>query len=286
MFGGNSLSIDIMAVVLCGALLHAVWNALVRASSDKFLNTVLIVSGAAVWTACWLPFAPAPAVESWPYLGASVLIHIVYFSLVALSYRDADLSFVYPIMRGSAPAFSALLVAFLVRESPSPVGWIGVLLVSAGILLLAGDSWRSGSFKMAPAAVALGNAGVIMIYTFVDGVGVRLSGHPASYTSWLFLLTALPLLLWAFAWQTRRAAQYLRLNWGKGLVGGACTLGSYGLALWAMTHSPIALVASLRETSVVFGTLMAVFFLKEHVSPLRYLSVLVVTAGAIAIKMS
>ena len=124
-----------------------------------------------------------------------VLIHIVYFSLVALSYRDADLSFVYPIMRGSAPAFSALLVAFLVHESPSPVGWIGVLLVSAGILLLAGDSWRSGSFKGAPTAVALGNAGVIMIYTFVDGVGVRLSGHPASYTSWLFLLTALPLLL-------------------------------------------------------------------------------------------
>jgi len=278
--------IDMMAVVLLGALLHAVWNALVRAASDKFLNTVLIVSGAAVWTACWLPFAPVPAVESWPYLGASVLIHILYFSLVALSYRDADLSFVYPIMRGSAPALSALLVAVLVHESPSLTGWLGVLLVSGGILLLAGDSWRSGSFKRGPTALALANAGVIMIYTLVDGMGVRLSGHAASYGGWLFFFTAIPLLLFAFGWQGRKAVKHLRLNWGKGLIGGACTLGSYGLALWAMTRAPIALVASLRETSVVFGTLIALFFLGEQVSPLRRLSVLVVTAGAIAIKMS
>ena len=280
------MPIDIMAAVLFGALLHAVWNALVRVASDKFLNTVLIVGEAGVWTACWLPFAPVPAVESWPYLAASVLIHIAYFSFVALSYRDADLSFVYPIMRGSAPALSAVVVAVLVRESPSPSGWMGVLLVSLGIIVLSGDSWCSGSLRFSPTALALTNAGVIVIYTLVDGVGVRLSQHPVSYTGWMFFLTAIPLLVVSFAKQGGKAGKHLRLNGGKGLIGGACTLGSYGLALWAMTQAPIALVAALRETSVIFGILIAAVFLKEHVSPLRYLSILAVTAGAIAIKMS
>jgi len=275
-----------MAAVLFGALLHAVWNALVRAASDKFLNTVLVVGGVGVWTACWLPFAPAPAVESWPYLTASVLIHIAYFSFIVLSYRNADLSFVYPIMRGSAPTLSAVVVTVWVHESPSPSGWIGVLLVSLGIIVLSGDSWRSGSLRFSPTALALTNACVIVIYTLVDGVGARLSQHPVSYTGWMFLLTAIPLLGVSFAKQGGKAAKYLRLNWGQGLIGGACTLGSYGLALWAMTQAPIALVAALRETSVIFGTLIAAFFLKEHVSPLWYLSILAVTAGAIAIKMS
>ena len=275
-----------MAAVLAGALLHAIWNVLVRAASDKFLNTVLIVAGAGAVTAGWLPFAPAPAVESWPYLAASAFVHVAYFSFVALSYRDADLSFVYPLMRGSAPALSAVVVAFLVQESPSPSGWVGVLLVSAGILLLAEDSWRSGSLRLAPTAVALANGGVIVTYTLIDGVGVRLSGHPVSYTGWMFFLTAFPLLIASFALQGRKAARNIRLNWEKGLVGGACTLSSYTLALWAMTHAPIALVAALRETSVVFGTLIAAGFLKERVSPMRYLSILIITAGAIAIKVS
>ncbi len=275
-----------MAAVLFGALLHAVWNGLVRAASDKFLNTVLVVGGAGVWTACWLPFAPVPAVESWPYLGASVFIHVVYFSFVALSYRNADLSFVYPIMRGSAPAVSAVVVAVLVHESPSLGGWVGVLLVSLGILILSGDSWRSGTLRFSPTALALSNAGVIVVYTIVDGVGARLSQHPVSYTGWMFFLTAIPLVVVSFTKQGGKAVKHLRLNWGKGLIGGACTLGSYALALWAMTQAPIALVAALRETSVIFGVLIAAFFLKEHVSPLRYLSILAVTAGAIAIKMS
>jgi drug/metabolite transporter (DMT)-like permease len=280
------LPLDIMAAVLAGALLHAIWNVLVRAASDKFLNTALIVAGAGAVTAGWLPFAPAPAVESWPYLAASVFVHVAYFSFVALSYRDADLSFVYPLMRGSAPALSAVVVALLVHESPSPIGWVGVLLVSAGILLLAGDSWRSGSLRLAPTVVALANGGVIVTYTLIDGVGVRLSGHPVSYTGWMFFLTAFPLLIASFALQGRKAARNIRLNWGKGLVGGACTLSSYALALWAMTHAPIALVAALRETSVVFGTLIAAGFLRERVSPMRYLSILIITAGAIAIKVS
>jgi drug/metabolite transporter (DMT)-like permease len=280
------MSVTILTVVLFGAFLHAAWNVFIRAATDKHLTTVQVAGSAGLLTACWLPFTPAPAVPSWPYLTASVLIHVVYFSFVAQLYRKTDLSFAYPIMRGSAPALSAVVALLLLSESPSSGGWSGLLLVSAGIIILAGDSWRSGSLRFSPTMLALANAGVIVAYTLVDGVGVRLSGNPAGYTGWLFFLTAIPLFVMYFATERLKGVKQLWTNCGKGLMGGACSVGSYGLALWAMTQAPIALVAALREPSVVFGTLLAAGFLRERVTPLRYLSILVVTAGAVAIKMS
>ena len=274
-----------MAIVLFAAILHAVWNALVRVSSRKFQDTVLIVLGAGVWTMLLLPLVPMPAVESWPYLAASVLIHVAYFSLVAFSYRSGELSFVYPIMRGSAPAMSAVAAALFINESPSPGGWAGVLLISCGILVLAGDSWRSGTFRAAPAMLALTNASVIVLYTLVDGQGARLSRHAFSYTGWMFLLTTPLLLAISAAGQGREVLLRIRQSWRRGLLGGACILVSYGLALWAMTRVPIALVAALRETSVVFAAIIAAIFLKEPITLLRYASIFALSAGAVVIKV-
>lgn len=279
------MSLEVMAIVLFAAALHAGWNALVRASADKFLDTVMIVAGAGVWTALLLPLMPLPAAASWPYLAASVVIHVAYFALVAVSYRGGELSFVYPLMRGSAPALTAVAGLLLINESPSAGGWAGVLLISCGVLVLAADSLRAGSFRIAPAAFALANAGVIVIYTIIDGQGARLSGHAFSYTGWMFLLTAPVLLAIAAAGQGRGIGDRIRRGWRKGLLGGACTLASYGLALWAMTRAPIALVAALRETSVVFAVIFAAAFLKEPVTRVRYVSIVAVCAGAMAIKL-
>src|SRR5450759_919409 len=274
-----------MAIMLFAAALHASWNALVRASSQKFQDTVLIVLGAGVWTALLLPLVPFPAVESWPYLAASVLIHVAYFALVAFSYRSGELSFAYPLMRGSEPALSAVAAALLLNASPWLGGWPGLFLISGGVLVLAGDAWRAGTFRAAPAMFALTNACVIVVYTLVDGQGARLSGHAFSYTGWMFLLTAPLLLAISTAGQGREILQRIQLGWRKGLLGGACTLASYGLALWAMTRAPIALVAALRETSVIFALIIAATFLKEPITRLRYASIFIVSAGAIAIKI-
>jgi drug/metabolite transporter (DMT)-like permease len=274
-----------MLAVLVGAALHASWNALVRAGADKMLDTVLVVCGAGLLTAVLLPFFSPPAPESYPYLGASALIHVAYFTFVALSYHEAELSFAYPIMRGAAPALSAAAAALLLNESPSLGAWVGILLVSGGILLLSRDSLGAGAFRATPALMALGNAGIIVVYTLIDGVGARLSGHPLSYTGWIFLLTAVLLLSISCLRSGRGVLAHARRNWLKGIGGGACTLASYGLALWAMTLAPIALVAALRETSVVFAAVIAVFALNEQLSHARYLSIIAVCAGAVAIKL-
>ena len=279
------MPLDVMLAVLLGALLHASWNALIRGSTDRTLDTVLVVAGAAVIAAVALPFTPTPAAASWPFLIASGLIHVVYFMLVALSYRHGELSFAYPIMRGSAPVVSAIAAALLLAESPSTGGWLGVLLISGGVMLLAGDSWCSGAFQGRAARFALATAASIVVYTLVDGVGARLSGHAAAYTGWVFVLTAIPLMMIFLVRDGASTRAYCRQHWRRGLFGGVCTLGAYGLALWAMTRAPIALVAALRETSVIFGALLAVLLLGERLSRTRWAAIAIVTAGAVSIKL-
>jgi drug/metabolite transporter (DMT)-like permease len=279
------MAIDVMLAVLLGALLHAVWNAMIRGSGNRTLDTVLVVAGAGALMIVMLPFVPLPAPASWPYVFASGAIHVAYFMLVAMSYRHGEMSFVYPIMRGSAPAVSAIAAALLLAEILPSAGWLGVVLICSGVMLLAADSWRNGSFHGRAALFAFGTAGVIVIYTLVDGIGVRLSGHAASYTGWVFLLTAIPLLIIFLVRDRAATTSYLQQHWRRGLFGGACTLASYALALWAMTQAPIALVAALRETAVVFGVLIAALVLRERITGIRYVSILIVTAGAVAIKL-
>jgi drug/metabolite transporter (DMT)-like permease len=274
-----------MFAILLGALLHATWNAFVRSSADTFWDTAMVMGGAGILAGCWLPFVALPNEASWPYLIASILIHLGYFTFVALAYRHGELSFAYPIMRGTAPAFSAVAATLLLNESPSMLGWIGVLLISFGVIVLSFDSWRLGSLQISSLLFALSNAGVVVMYTIVDGQGARWSGNSLSYTGWLFFLTAVIVVLAALVLRRGPARAFSRSNLVKGIVGGICIVGSYGIAIWAMTRAPIALVAALRETSVVFAMLIAVYFLGEHISRLRLLSALIVAAGAIAIKI-
>ena len=273
-----------MIAVLLGAALHACWNVLVKSGSDPFLDTVLVATCVAAVTAVLLVFLPVPEEGSWRCLIASVVIHVVYYGFLVLAYRGGDLSLVYPIMRGTAPAITALLAAALLGEQPSWRGWAGVFLVSGGVLLLAADAPRSKSVRLAPVVFALLNAGVIVGYTLVDGVGARLSGNAFSYTGWMLLLAGVLVFVISLALRGRQVAQHVLSQWKKGVLGGSCAFASYSLALWAMTRAPIAPVAALRETSIVFSALLAVFVLKERITTLRYVSIAIVTAGAIAIK--
>ena len=233
-----------MLAILFGAALHATWNAFVCSATNKFADTILALLGMGFLAGCVLPFLPLPSPASWPHLIASIIIHVAYFGLVVLTYRDAELSFAYPIMRGTAPAFSAILAAALLKESPAPLGWMGVFLISCGVVALSLDSWRVGSLKRASLFILLSNAGVIVTHTLVDGVGVRLSGNAISYIGWAFFLPIVPIFLALLIRWRGPVATHVRHHVPRGMVGGACILGSYGIALWAMTRAPIALVAA------------------------------------------
>jgi drug/metabolite transporter (DMT)-like permease len=275
-----------MLAVLLGAACHASWNALVKSGSDPFLDTVSVATCLAAVTATMLVFLPMPLPleASWLCLVGSVVIHLAYYAFLVLAYREGDLSLVYPIMRGTAPAFTAILAAMLLGEQPSWGGWTGVFLVSGGVLLLAAESPQAKTVRFAPVGFALLNAGVIVGYTLVDGLGARLSGNAFSYTGWMLLLTGVLIFVISCAFRGRQVAHHVLAQWKKWTVGGGLTFASYSLALWAMTKAPIAPVAALRETSIVFSAVLAVFVLKERLTTLRCVSIAIVTAGAIAIK--
>ena len=276
----------VMAAVLFSALLHAAWNALVKAGGDKFLDTILIACSAALVAAATLPFLPLPAAASWPYITASALVHIAYFALVAAAYRSGDLSYVYPIMRGTAPLLAALFAGIFIAEQLGWGGWCGVLLISAGILLLAVNEWRLGRFQLAHTLFALGNAVVICIYTLIDGIGSRLSGNSFSYVGWILALDGAMLGGFLLLQRREAAMEQVCSRWHAGLGGGLCTWASYAIALWAMTRAPVALVAALRETSVIFGTVLAGALLGERFGAARYAAVFLFCAGAVALKVS
>jgi drug/metabolite transporter (DMT)-like permease len=186
---------DALLAVLLGACLHACWNAAIKSGSDKFLDTVLVATGAGIIAAMTLPFLPLPAAASIPYLIASSILQILYFLLIAAAYRTADMSYAYPLMRGTAPLLVAIASGYAVGEQLSGKAWIGVLLISGGVLALT-VLFRRAAPSLVPTAFALGNAVVIASYTLVDGVGARLSGQTVAYTLWLSLLTGIPLLTW------------------------------------------------------------------------------------------
>lgn len=276
----------VVAVVLCAALLHAGWNALVKAGKDSFLTSVLVVAGAGLLSAAALPFLARPASASWPYLLASTGVHFAYFGLMAEAYRVGDMSHAYPLMRGSAPLLVALASAPLLGERLAPGQYAAVACICGGILAMSFAGRGGGAGHGRSTVFALANAAVIALYTLIDGVGARLSGAPAAYTMVMFMLTAAGLLAWTLWRRSAELRNYAAVHWSVAALGGAGTLASYAMVLWAMTVAPVAAVAALRETAILFAAAIAVLFLGETIAPRRYAAIAVIAAGAALMRYS
>lgn len=279
------MPLDVVFLVLVGAAFHATWNALVKSGSDKQLDSSMIALGASVASLCALPFLPMtlPHPEAWPFILASICIHFTYYQLVGAAYRFGDIGLVYPLMRGVAPLIVATTSGTILAETLSPAMYAGVFAICAGVLTLAFEA-RSGNMKAA--GIAILNAFVIAAYTYVDGLGARAAGDPITYTLWICILP--PLLLFSFAFfmrGVRPVLTHVRRTWRRGLFGGAGSVASYGLALYAMTKAPIAAVAALRETSILFALIISVVFLKEKASIWRYIAGGVIALGALIMKL-
>lgn len=277
------MPIMVFAVVMLAALLHASWNAVVKSGPDKLLTTIMVTTAAAGLSAALIPFLTQPAPSSFPFAAVSALFQIIYFLLVARTYQVADMSQTYPLMRGTAPLIVAVVSVFRMDEALSLFAWIGVMAICLGIFIIALGSTLKDRRGM---RLALLNALVIAGYTLIDGLGVRKSGAPAAYTLWVFLLTGVPLALWAVTARRSAFVPYLGHHWRLGIAGGIGTTASYGLALWAMTVAPIAVVAALRETSIVFAALIAGLVLREPIGPRRVVSACIIAGGAAILRLA
>lgn len=278
------LTWPVVLAVLFGALLHASWNAMVKASHDKALDTAVIhMVGCLIAFPLFLVVGP-PRAAAWPYILASLVIHIGYYIALTGAYKHGDLGLTYPLMRGIAPLLVALSSAVTLGESLSPLAWAGIVGVSCGVLALglsrhALDSPRAVAF-------ALSNAVIIALYTIVDGLGVRASGDALQYVVTLFLLDGWPFGIIVFMRRGFPVAwSYTKARAPLALVGASASLGSYGIALWAMTKAPVATVAALRETSVLFAALLGSWLLKETFTMRRAVGTAAIVGGVMALRL-
>jgi drug/metabolite transporter (DMT)-like permease len=277
------LTLTVSFAVLIAAALHAAWNAMIKGGRDVLLDTFAIVAGAGLLAVPLLFVVPAPAAASWPYIATSVATHLGYYFLMVNAYRTGDLSLVYPLMRGVAPLITALLGIVWLREMPATVAWAGMLMISLGVILLA-----LRTVEHAPSGRAVGfaltNAAVIAVYSIVDGTGARLAGSAWGYIVWLFVLDSIPFTLYMLVRHREQLAAALWQRRRFGLIGGGFSAGAYAISVWAMTQAPVALVASLRETSVLFATLIGAHVLREKLNARRWCGVAAVVLGVLALK--
>jgi drug/metabolite transporter (DMT)-like permease len=281
-----SLSLGVTLAVLGAGFLHASWNALLKSSTggDALLDTAAVVAGSSVWGLLFVALVPLPAAAAWPFMAASSLIHFGYYVTLSQAYRRGDLSFAYPLMRGTAPLLVTLLGAIVLRELPGVRMSVGIVLICVGILSIAFVQRRAHS--RAAAYWAFANACIIAAYTLVDGAGARASGNAFSYVTWLIFLEGLPFVAWVLVRRGRPAIAYLRASLKIGVVGGGFSLAAYAIVLWAMTRAPIAAVAALRETSVLFAAVLGSLWLKEGFGWRRLAGAASVVAGIATLKLA
>lgn len=273
-------------LVLGAAVAHASWNAIAHGIEDKLVAMTQMAVGCSVVAIPLLIVSPMPRAASWPWLIASVIVHMAYNLLLMTSYRLGDFGQMYPIARGSSPLIVTGLAAFFLHERPLPLELAGVIVISLGLASLVfatGTRLRRDNVKAIGAALATGLT--IAVYTTIDGTGVRASGSPAGYTGWLLFLSMLSMVVFALVRRGPALFVQARQKPWPGLLGGILSLAAYGLVLWAQTIGPLAAISALRETSIIVGAIIAAVVFKEGFGPRRIVATLIVFVGIALINM-
>ena len=306
-----ALPLPVTLAVLAAAVTHATWNAIAHGIKDQLLAFGLIGAGGILVAIPLVILSPFPLSACWPYLLASIVIHVFYNLLLMRSYRYGEFGQVYPLARGTSPLVVTVLAAVFAAERPSAAQVAGVLVVSCGLVLLVlagrtgrraaarggssggsggssgGGAGRGGGLGRAALVAAVGTGLTIAAYTTVDGLGVRLSGSSVAYIGWLMLLESLCVPAWALA---RRRDVLLsgtsRRVLGSGLLAGGLSVLAYGLVLWAQTRGDLAPIAALRETSVIFGAVIGTVVFHESFGRWRIAATLLVVIGVLLLNVS
>lgn len=278
------MSAGVIAIVLCSALMHALWNALIKSAGDRTVMLGLIALGHVIPGFALALNLPAQDPASWFFIALSTVIHWGYYYLLNLAYRSGDLSVVYPIARGAAPLLVALGAWVAIGEGLPPLAWVGIGAISAGIFVLVRPSWLGHAHRGSILA-SFGTALTVAAYTIADGIGVRASQEALAYVAWLFTAE---IFVAAFILGTRY--KRLRAMSGRtviiGLAGGVISGAAYALALYAKTIAPIGMVSAMRETSVIFAALFGVICFGEGPKLQRLIAAAIVCSGVVLIVLA
>ena len=279
------MTAEVYVIVLGAALLHAGWNFFVKRSSDHFQGMASVVLGRGFFGVGALYFMPTVSSELLIYVALGVLLHLGYQVFLLNAYRLGDLTQVYPMARGSAPLLIALVsVGFGVRYTTAQL--MALALIGTGLIGLSLGRLKESRLKGSTAAFwALITGCFIAGYSVVDGLGARHAGTALGYYG---LVTTTNAVIFGVITRIIRpglTGRIFREHLGETILSGGASFLAYSLVVWAFKHAPIALVASLRETSIIFALLMGVYLLKERVTPLKLVAIAVTLSGAVLLRV-
>jgi|TARA_B100000959_G_scaffold140536_1_gene147631 drug/metabolite transporter (DMT)-like permease len=276
---------DIFLLVIFAAILHAVWNGMVKNFGDKVISVSAIVFGHVPMAIVVMLFLPLPTLESVPYIILSAIIHQGYQYNLISAYKVGDLTKVYPIARGTGPIVATIISIIFLGLLITKFQALSVVLICFGIIIL--GMFSESSTKNNKAVIySLATGFFIGMYSLADGHGARISLSPLSFLGWSFILNAIifPFVLKYMGYSnifSRVMKEAKLIFW----IGGTLSYIVYGIVVWSFTKAPIPLVAALRESSIVFSILIGFFFLKERITFIKVLSILVIFVGVVLLKL-
>ena len=276
----------VFTAVLVAAFMHASWNALIKVRADRFASISLTSLGMTCTALPVLPFVAFPSAAVWPWIVTSLVVHIGYRLFLIRAYEVGDLAQTYPLARGAAPLITTVGGIVLVSEFPGVVALTGIALLSAGTFLMSLRGGRHlGRLNGAAVGYALTTSLFIAGYTLADGIGARLAETAIAYAAWLFFCDGICAMAIGFFYRGRRMLTVLAAEWKIGALTGFLSAAAYAIAMCAMTKAPIASVASLRETSILFAMAISVLALGEKMTAWRSAAALSILAGVIALRL-
>lgn len=279
------MDLTVTIAVLGAALAHATWNAVVKTGSDHLISITGVSLGAALTSLVIFPFAGSPDAASWPFLVASVALHSIYMISLSQAYRYSDFSSAYPIARGTAPVLVFAWSLVFLNEALNTREMLGILGIIGGITVFSTRRLDKVMGDRKALFYALLTAVMIAAYTLVDGMGVRRSASVSGYMVWMTVFESLPLLLYTWVRRGKTMLPALAANASSMLIAGVLAVGGYWVVIWAMTQEPIAMVAALRESSIIMAALIGAFYFKEPSGKRRIIAAVIVSASVVILRL-
>ncbi len=278
------MSSTVLFAVLGAALLHASWNALIKQGGNKLTGMLILTLVQGGMGALIAVTRAMPTAEVWLWLVVSGVAHAAYKLFLSYAYEQGDLSRVYPIARGAAPMMVAIFGVFYLNDTLRPIEYMGIIGIGFGILLMARGVFSSGeSRRLLP--FALGSAVATASYSIIDGLGARVAGDAVMFVAWMFVFDALIFTSGALFLRGRTIFKATGRQWLVGSVAALASYGAYAVAVWAMTQAPIALVTSIRETSILFAILIGWLVFDEKMHKGKIIAALLIVAGVILTRI-
>jgi drug/metabolite transporter (DMT)-like permease len=275
---------SVLTVILIAAVLHASWNAFIKNKGNGFAKMTILATIIGLVVAPFTFVVGVPPLETCMYLGVSIIAHTMYMHSLTRAYQNEDFSVAYPFARGLAPLLTVIILLLFFNRSISTNELIGIGIIILGILILFNAQKLKINFKILISLLYFPVS--IVFYTLVDAMGVKTADSTQQFIVWLFILIPIPMLLYSLANQKELVVSTFIENKYSLILASIGSLTSYSLVLWAYTQAPIYYVASIRESSIIFASLIGLIFFKEKGLVRRLIAAFVLFAGVIMLELA